>query len=101
MLEMKRTGENAVTLWDDGVACGGAAWSWATLAWGRERVTVARLSRLESRPGEDADALWAYLEYLWEGRAVAAAQLPDGTMKWYHTALQRSWQAAGSPLDFT
>ncbi len=96
MIEMKQTGAREVTLWVDGALAGGAAWAWDALAWGKERVTVARLTRLEAQ-ARDMDDLWAYLEYLWRPLAVAAAQLPDGSLRWFHRALEENWKQAGSP----
>ncbi len=99
MLEMKQTGPREVTLWADGKVAGGAAWIWDALRWGKEQVTVARLTRLEATEG-DLPSLWAYLEYLWQPLGVAAVQTPDGALKWYHQALEKSWQAAGAPLTW-
>ena len=99
MIEMKQTGPREVTLWTDGALAGGAAWSWDALSWDRERVTVARLTRLEAQARDLAD-LWAYLEYLWQPLGVAAVQTPDGALRWFHKALEARWQAAGSPKNF-
>lgn len=96
MIEMKQTGAREVTLWVDGALAGGAAWAWDALSWGREQVTVARLTRLEARDRDLGD-LWAYLEYLWQPLAVAAVQTPDGSLRWFHKALEASWVRAGSP----
>lgn len=95
MLEMRRAGPGSATLLSDGKEVGRAQWETATLAWGRERVTVARVTGLESREDCRAD-FWAYLTFLFQRDGAAAATL-DGTFFWFSQALQASWQAAGSP----
>lgn len=97
MIELKRTGEGEVTLLLDGQRAGGAAWRMSTLRWGREAARVARLTQLDCAPGDRA-ALWAYLEFLWEPMAVAAARLPEGGLLWFHRALERSFQNTPGPV---
>ncbi len=92
MLEMRETAPGQVEVWNDGVSAGGAEWSLDDLAWGREQVKAARLTRFEARP-EDADALRAYLDYLWQSQGVAAVYEPDGRLTWFSKALEKSYEA--------
>lgn len=95
MLEMRRTGPGSATLLSDGREVGHARWESATLAWDRERAQVARVTALESQADCRGD-FWAYLTFLFQRDGMAAATL-DGTFFWFSQALERSWQAAGSP----
>ncbi len=91
MLEMRETAPGRVELWNGGVRAGGAEWTLDELSWGRERVKTARLTRFEARP-EDAEALRAYLDYLWQSGGVAAVYEPDGSLTWFSKALEASYR---------
>ncbi len=92
MLEMRETAPGRVEVWNGGVPAGGAEWGMGELSWGREQVKTARLVRFEARP-EDAQALRAYLDYLWQTAGVAAVYEPDGRLTWFSKALERSYSA--------
>lgn len=98
MLEMRRTGPGSATLLSDGKEVGRAQWETASLTWGRERVQVARVTKLESEADCRPD-FWAYLTFLFQRDGAAAATL-EGAFFWFSQALQASWQEAGSPTAF-
>lgn len=95
MLEMRPAGPGSATLLSDGKEAGRAMWETATLTWDRERVTVARVTKLESEADCRSD-FWAYLCFLFQRDGMAAATLDD-TFFWFSQALEQSWRAAGSP----
>lgn len=99
MLEMEVTGPGAARLLEDGTEVGQARWAMKSLAWPGERVKVARVERFSAPEGDRAD-FWAYLTFLFQRDGAAAARL-EGTYFWFSQALQRSWQAAGSPEELS
>ncbi len=92
MLEMRQTAPGRVEMWNGGVAAGGAEWSMGELAWGREQVKTAHLTRFEAG-SEDAEPLRAYLDYLWQSDGVAAVREPDGSLTWFSKALEKSYHS--------
>ena len=99
MLEMRVTGPGTAQLLADGSPIGSAQWEVRALAWGREQVKVAQVTQLQVPQDCRAD-LWAYLTFLFQRDGVAAAML-DGVLFWFSRALEKSWQAAGSPMELT
>ncbi len=91
MLEMRQTGPGRVEMWCGGVPAGGGEWSVEGLSWGRERVQIARLTRFDAS-AEDTEPLRAYLEFLWKSDGVAGVYEPDGSLTWFSTALQKSYE---------
>ncbi len=91
MLELERVGPGTARLLEDGREIGRAEWTLETLTWPGEAVKVAHVTALQVQEDRRAD-LWAYLCYLFQKDAAAAAQTEDG-LTWFSQALRRSWEA--------
>ena len=91
MIGMTRLGPGSAQVTEDGREIGRAEWTMETLAWPGEAVKVARVTALQIREDRRAD-FWAYLCYLFQKDAAAAAQTEDG-LTWFSQALRQSWEA--------
>ena len=76
MIGMTRLGPGSAQVTEDGREIGRAEWTMETLAWPGEAVKVARVTALQIREDRRAD-FWAYLCYLFQKDAAAAANDPD------------------------
>ncbi len=97
MLEMHVTGPGEARLLEDGKDVGLARWEMKALAWPGEQVKVALVETLQA-PADCRGDFWAYLTFLFQRQGAAAARL-DETFFWFSQALQKSWEAAGSPTS--
>lgn len=97
MLEMHITGPGEARLLEDGAPVGLARWEMRPLCWPGEQVKVALVRELQA-PAENRADFWAYLTFLFQREGAAAGRLDD-VMFWFSQALQKSWEASGSPLS--